>query len=127
MKLLILSLTTLFLTTTAHAAGHLKLKLSCHLSKYPDQGINVQIIDVGSTPSFELLVAVITSAGNIKPHVIGSFPVLTIPINGAGIHGYTGKDFDLRISSQLKNITLTSGGDEPQSVQGDIAPNFYCR
>jgi hypothetical protein len=127
MKIFILILFTISINSFAHASQKIKVKLTCHLSGYPDQGLHIQVIDVGSRPDFELLVAVITPDGNIKPHVIGAFPVERIPVNGTGVYGYSGKDFNLTISSQIKTITLVSGGDDPQSMTGDIAPNFYCR
>ena len=121
---LILSLMPIILATMliacpfAYSAQEPKLVRQCHLATNPDSGVLVEILQFDDQPNSNLLVAVIISAGNIKPHIIGTFPVSTLAPNGAGILGYTGKNFSLTISSWTGWISLNALGKTPIHISG---------
>ena len=104
-------------SSPARAGNSLNVLARCHLASNPDAGVNVEIVDAGSTTNSNLLVAIVTSAGNVLPHVLGAFPVSVIP-NGAGIITYKGTDFLLTKSTWTRLITLKSGGAEPVDMSG---------
>jgi hypothetical protein len=59
-------------------------------------------------------IAIVKSAGNVMPHEIGRFPVMSIRPNGAGITGYVSSDgshnFKLSQSSWERSISLRAIG-----------------
>lgn len=119
---------TLLLSITfagvAQAANSLSVVAQCHISSHADTGVNVEIVDAGPIAYSGLLLAIITSAGNVRPHIIGAFPVQVVP-NGAGIITYSGRDFLLTRSTQTNLISLKSGGSEPVEISGS-GIGFSC-
>ncbi|MBC7458177.1 MAG: hypothetical protein H7235_07870 [Bdellovibrionaceae bacterium] len=97
----------------------------CHLAENPDAGVRVKILNVGEQPGSGLLVAVVLSAGNVKPHIMGAYPVTVNPPNGAGIIGFSGTGFSLKIATQTGLIELKSSGSEPVHMSGN-GPLFSC-
>jgi len=75
----------------ASAANNPQLVMQCHLAKNPDAGYSLDIYE--GTPN----IAVIKTSGNVLSHEIGSFEVEPIGVNGAGITGYKGDNFNLSI------------------------------
>ena len=125
MKFNILSAALVFSASVSFAGQNNETVRECGLAKNPDAGVKVKIVDVGASENSGLLVAVVLSSGNIRPHVIGSYPVTVNPPNGAGIVGYSGKNFSLTISSWTKEVSLKTTGDSAVSISGN-GPFFNC-
>ena len=102
-----------------------KVVYTCNLAQNPDAGIKVRILNVSEVEGQRNLVAVITSAGNISPRVIGTYPVVQ-NVNGAGLTIFEGKNFRLMKSSWTQLVSLDATGDETVQLSG-TGPFFSCR
>ncbi len=91
---------------------------TCRVTSHPDTGVEVKIINVGDQPESGLYVAVVLSAGNIRPRILGSYTVRPLAPNGAGITGYRGPHFLLKIDSWDHTISLKTSGPQAVAIVG---------
>lgn len=98
---------------------------TCRVTNNPDTGVKVKIINVGDQLDSGLLVAVVLSGGNIRQLTLGSYLVEPLAPNGAGLTGYVGTNFLLRINSWDQSITLRTKGPHAVHIQG-LPPFSNC-
>ncbi len=121
MKSIFFAILFLISLSTAQAApiqSQVKVLEFCHLTQNPDSGVYLQVFDVGQGQTelgkeSGLFVAVLTSAGNVRPHVLAAFPVVRIPPSGVGVTGFESADqksfyFSKNLTTQT--YTLKSSG-----------------